>query len=316
MNILITGGAGFLGSNLAQFHLKKGDNVVVVDNLITGAKKNIKEFLGKKNFYFIENDITQFNPSLIPLKTLDIIYHLASPASPSQYKKYPIKTLMVNSIGTKNLLDFSLQTRSKVFFFASTSEVYGDPLNHPQKENYWGNVNPVGLRACYDEAKRFAEALVVSYYRKYRLDVRIGRIFNTYGPGMEKNDGRVISNFINQALSNHPLTIYGDGQQTRSFCYVSDMISSFYLFATRPKLAGQIINLGNPNEKKIIDLAKLIIKLTGSNSGIKKLPKEPDDPARRKPDITKAKKLLSWEPKVKLEEGLKKTINYFKNQPR
>lgn len=318
MNILITGGAGFIGSNLTAFHLEKNDIVFVIDNLITGSKKNIEPFLKNKNFHFYQLDIITFNLPRrqagfsLQASHFDLVYHLASPASPIQYKKYPIETLLTNSQGTYNLLQFLKKSRSKNFVLASTSEVYGDPLVHPQKEDYWGNVNPNGIRSCYDESKRFAEALTMNYFRKYHLNIRIARIFNTYGPNMERNDGRVVSNFIIEALTNKPIIIYGDGKQTRSFCYVSDMIEGLYLLATKPDLEGTIINLGNPNEKSILELAKIIKKLTKSNSKIIFQSIEEDDPKKRKPDISKAKKLLGWNAKVSIEEGLIKTIDYFK----
>jgi nucleoside-diphosphate-sugar epimerase len=310
MRVLITGGAGFIGSNLSVFHLKKKDEVFVIDNLITGKRENIKTLLSNKDFHFFENDICSFDFS--SLSSFDLVYHLASPASPVQYKKHPIETLITNSCGTHRLLEFFHQSKSGSFVLASTSEVYGDPLVHPQKEDYWGNVNPVGARSCYDEGKRFAEALAVSCVRKYNINIRIARIFNTYGPNMEKDDGRVVSNFIVQALTSKPITVYGTGSQTRSFCYVSDMVCGLYLLATKAKLAGQIVNLGNPNEKTISELATIIKNLTGSKSEIVTKTIEADDPKKRKPDITKAQTLLGWTPKVNLEEGLVKTIKYFK----
>jgi len=312
MNILIAGGAGFIGSNLTNYHLKKKDHVFVIDNLITGSQKNIESFFPNTNFHFIEDDITKLNFSSLP--GFDIIYHLASPASPVQYKKYPIETLLTNSIGTHNLLEFFKKSNSKSLVIASTSEVYGDPLIHPQTENYWGNVNPVGIRACYDEGKRFSEAISTTYFRKYNLNIRIARIFNTYGPNMEKEDGRVVSNFIYQALTNKPITIYGKGTQTRSFCYVSDMTKALYLLATTPNIRGEIINLGNPSEKSILELANIVKNLANSKSSIVFRPIDEDDPRQRKPDITKAKTKLNWEPKIPLKEGLLKTMEYFKKR--
>lgn len=312
--ILITGGAGFIGSNLCQFLLKKNFKVFVIDNLITGSLTNIKSFLKNKKFNFIKKDITRFSfSSFFKKESFDIIFHLASPASPAQYKKYPLETIKVNTIGTIKLLEFMKFSKSKIFVFASSSEVYGDPLIHPQKETYWGNVNPIGWRACYDEAKRLGETICFTYFKKYNLDIRIARIFNTYGPNMEKNDGRVISNFIVQALSQKPITIYGDGKQTRSFCYIDDMVFGLFLIATKP-VKGKVINLGNNQEIEILYLANLIRKLTNSSSEIKFFPPLKDDPKKRQPDISQAKKLLDWQPKIKLEEGLKKTINYFKNR--
>jgi len=318
MKILITGGAGFIGSHLTKFHLAKNDNITVIDNFITGNKKNLpsdSEGLGRKvinnNLKIIKADIINFNFSDLP--GFDIIYDLASPASPKDFQQLSIEILKVNSLGLINILDFFIKSNSKILVFSSTSEVYGDPSKHPQKESYFGHVNPVGLRSCYDEGKRFAEALMMSYFRRFNKDIRIARIFNTYGPFMKKNDGRVVSNFINQAIEKKPLTIYGQGKQTRSFCYVSDMVEGLYLLATTPKLAGEIINIGNQNEKTILEIADIIKKLTQSLSEIAYKTIGQDDPKRRCPDITKAKKLLNWQPKIELEEGLKQTIEYFKN---
>lgn len=315
MNILITGGAGFIGSHLTKFHLAKNDDVTVIDNFITGNKKNLSfdfaQDLNKNNLKIIKADITNFNFSDLP--SFDIIYDLASPASPKDFQQLSIEILKTNSLGLINILDFFIKSNSKTFVFSSTSEVYGDPLEHPQKESYFGHVNPVGIRSCYDEGKRFAEALMIAYFRKYKKDVRIARIFNTYGPFMKKDDGRVVSNFINQALVNRPMTIYGQGKQTRSFCYVSDMVEGLYLLAITPKLAGETINIGNQNEKTILEIADIIKKLTQSQSEIVYKTIGADDPKRRCPDITKAKKLLNWRPKVGLEEGLKKTIQYFRS---
>lgn len=312
--ILITGVAGFLGSNLASFFLKKNQEVWGVDNFITGSLENIKPFITNRRFHFLKGDLINIKLNkLLNHLSFDIIYHLASPASPFQYQRFPIETLKVNSLATFSLLEFVKSSKSKIFIFASSSEVYGNPLVHPQKETDWGNVNPFGPRSCYDEGKRFGEAVCFSYLKKYNLDVRIARIFNTYGPNMEKNDGRAIANFIVQALQNKDITIYGNGRQSRSFCYVSDMILGLYLMAEKP-IKGEIINLGNDQEKRIIEIAQLIKKLTHSSSKIIFLPPLKDDPERRKPDITKAKKLLGWQPKVSLEEGLKLTIAYFKNR--
>ncbi len=311
MNILITGGSGFIGSHLTKFHLSKNDEVTVVDNYVTGSKKNLASEINNKNLKIIEADITNFDFS--SLTTFDIIYDLASPASPQDFKNLSIEILKTNSVGLIDVLDFFIKSNSKTFVFSSTSEVYGDPLEHPQKESYFGNVNPVGLRSCYDEGKRFAEALMMSYFRRYDCDIRIARIFNTYGPFMKRDDGRVVSNFVNQAINNQPLTAYGNGTQTRSLCYVSDMIEGLYSLATTKNISGEIINIGNPVEKTIIEIADIIKKLTNSKSEISFKAIGADDPKKRCPDITKAKKLLSWEPKVDLETGLKKTIEYFKN---
>ncbi|NTU74389.1 NAD-dependent epimerase/dehydratase family protein, partial [Candidatus Roizmanbacteria bacterium] len=245
---------------------------------------------------------------------VDIIYNMASPASPIQYKKHPLETMKTNSIGVMRLLDYMKVSGSKVFVQSSTSEVYGDPLVHPQKETYWGNVNTLGPRSCYDEGKRFAETLIMNYFHTYNLDVRLARIFNTYGPNMEKNDGRVVSNFIMQSLTKQPITIYGEGEQTRSFCYVSDMVNGLYKLAATPNLAGEVINVGNPDERTINELAGLIKEMTGTPSEIIHQPIDADDPCRRKPDISKAKELLDWEPKVSLRDGLEKAIVYFKER--
>jgi len=311
MKILITGGAGFIGSHLTKLHLNKNDFVTIIDNFITGSKKNLESEKNNKNLEVIEADIINFNFSNLP--NFDIIYDLASPASPKDFEHLSIEILKTNSLGLINILDFFIKSNSKTIVFSSTSEVYGDPEEHPQKESYFGHVNPVGLRSCYDEGKRFAEALMMAYFRKYKKDVRIARVFNTYGPFMKKDDGRVVSNFINQGLENKPMTIYGQGVQTRSFCYVSDMVEGLYLLATTPKQAGEIINIGNQNEKTILEIADIIKKLTQSQSEIVYKTIDRDDPKRRCPDITKAKKLLNWQPKIDLEEGLIKTIEYFNN---
>ncbi len=314
MKILIAGGAGFIGSHLTKFHLAKNDDITVIDNFITGNKKNLpseSEGLNNGHLKIIKADITNFNFSDLP--SFDIIYDLASPASPKDFQQLSIEILKTNSLGLINILDFFIKSNSRTLVFSSTSEVYGDPEEHPQKESYFGHVNPVGIRSCYDEGKRFAEALMMAYFRKYKKDVRIARIFNTYGPFMKKDDGRVISNFINQALVNRPMTIYGLGEQTRSFCYVSDMVEGLYFLAITPKLAGEIINIGNQNEKTILEIADIIKKLTQSQSEIIYKTIGQDDPKRRCPDIAKAKKLLNWQPKVSLEEGLKKTIQYFRS---
>ncbi|RLG68714.1 MAG: SDR family NAD-dependent epimerase/dehydratase [Candidatus Iainarchaeum archaeon] len=307
MRALVTGCAGFIGSHLCEFLIEKGYEVIGVDNLYTGSKQNISS-LSKEKFTFIKKDITK----RLKIKgSLDEIYNLASPASPVAYQNAPLATMLTNSIGVKNTLDLALE-KNAIFLQASTSEVYGNPLIHPQKESYFGNVNPVGPRACYDESKRFAEALTVNYSRELGVETRIARIFNTYGPRMQESDGRVIPNFITQALRNEPITVYGRGQQTRSFCYISDLISGLYkLMHTNYSMP---VNIGNPKETKIIELAKLIKKLTESKSKIVFTEMPIDDPIRRKPDITLAKKLLKWKPKVTLKEGLKKTIKWFKEK--
>ena len=305
--ILISGGAGFIGSHLCDFFIKNGDIVWCIDNFITSERRNIQHLLDNKNFVLIEKDLIEFDENEINEK-FDYVLHFASPASPVDYMKYPIETLKVNSTGTEKMLNIALKSKS-IFLFASTSEVYGDPLIPVQNEEYWGNVNPVGVRSVYDEGKRYGEAITMAYYRKFKLNTKIIRIFNTYGPKMRLNDGRVIPNFIYCALNNKPLPIYGDGKQTRSFCYIDDLIEGIIkVLEVEYNLP---INLGNPEEFTIIELAERIEKIFGKKLGIKYLPGLPDDPKKRKPDITLAKKLLSWEPKISLDEGLKKTIEYY-----
>lgn len=305
MRIVITGGAGFIGSHLVKRWLKEGHEVVVVDNFITGRLENLPE-ASDGQLTLIQYDCCNF---LYIDGHVDFVAHFASPASPQDYMRHPIETLLVNSLGTWRTLGLARAKGAK-YILASTSEVYGDPLVSPQGEDYWGNVNPIGIRSVYDEAKRFAEALVMAYHRQHGLNTRIARIFNTYGPGMRPDDGRVIPNFICQALRGEPLTIYGDGTQTRSFCYIDDMVEGI----ERLMMADfhEPVNLGNPNEVRIIDLAELVIRLTGSKSKMVFKPLPEDDPKQRRPDITKARQILNWEPKVPLEEGLKCTIEYFK----
>lgn len=311
MKILIAGGAGFIGSHLTKYYLKNNHSVTVIDNFITGNKDNLKNIIKNKSLRLIEADLINFNYQDLP--RFDIVYDLASPASPAIFEKLSFEIIKVNSLGLINLLTFFLKSKSKTFVFASTSEVYGDPLVNPQPETYFGNVHTTGPRSAYDEGKRFAEAIIAAYLRKHSLDIRIARIFNTYGPFMNKNDGRFISNFINQALENKPITVYGDGNQTRSACYISDMISGLVKLGETKNLKGEIINLGNPDERKVLDIAKLIKKLINSQSKIVFLPIGIDDPKKRCPDINKAKKILDWKPKINLEKGLKLTIEYFKN---
>ncbi len=308
MNILITGGAGFLGSHLTKRLISQGNKIICLDNLITGDKNNINEFLTNENFRFIEHDIC--NPIKIEEK-LDWVMHFASPASPKDYLKYPIKTIKVGTLGTHNSLGIAKFHNAK-FFMASTSEVYGDPSISPQPEEYWGNVNPIGPRSCYDESKRAAEAIIFAYYREHKIDIRVIRIFNTYGPNMRVEDGRVVSTFIVQALKNEPITIYGDGKQTRSFCYVDDLIEGINRFMN-VDYPGPI-NLGTTFEFTMLELAEKILKLTNSSSKIIFEPLPQDDPKQRRPDNSKASKLLGWQPVVTLEEGLKKTIPYFKSK--
>ena len=304
---LITGGAGFLGSHLCDYLLNKGHEVICMDNLITGSLNNIKHIKSDK-FKFIEHNVTQF----INLDgSLDYILHFASPASPIDYLKFPIPTLKVGALGTHNALGLAKKKKS-VFLTASTSEVYGDPLIHPQDENYWGNVNPIGPRGVYDEAKRFAEAITMAYHRYHNIDTKIVRIFNTYGPRMRINDGRAIPNFIKQALTGENLTAYGDGSQTRSFCYVSDLIDGIYRLLISD--LNDPVNIGNPIEMTIKQMAEKILQATNSHSKVAYMPLPIDDPKVRQPNIGKAIKYLNWNPKVHLNEGLKTTIEYFKEQ--
>jgi UDP-glucuronate decarboxylase len=306
MRILVTGGAGFLGSHLVDRLMNNGDDVICLDNLYTGNKQNILKWFNHPNFEFIRHDITE------PIRLeVDQIYHLACPASPIHYQYNPIKTVKTSVIGTMNMLGLAKRVKAR-FFLASTSEVYGDPDVHPQREDYWGNVNPIGIRACYDEGKRIAETLTYDYHRQHNLEVRVVRIFNTYGPRMLENDGRVVSNFIVQALEGTPLTIYGDGEQTRSFCYVSDLITGFVKLMNSEY--SYPVNIGNPEEYTIAQLAGAIQSLINPDSEIILKPLPSDDPRRRRPDITKAQSLLNWEPTVNLNEGLKSTINYFQQR--
>src|SRR3989339_1443766 len=307
--ILVTGGAGFIGSHLCKSLLDDGYQVVCLDSLITGNKKNIEGLLTNSNFEFLELDVTKPNDQ-IKNTSVNYVFHLASPASPIDYQNLPEETLLVNSQGTVNILNLAKNTKAKVLI-ASTSEIYGDPLEHPQKEIYWGNANSFGPRSCYDESKRFAEAATYVFLNKYGIDARIIRIFNTYGPNMRKDDGRVISNFINWAINGLPIKIDGDGSQTRSFCYITDLVSGIKKAMFTDGTRGEIFNLGNPDEFKIGDLSNKIIELTDSKSEvIFSNSFRPDDPMQRCPDITKAKGILKWEPKVDLIDGLQKTIEY------
>ncbi|MGB9601430.1 MAG: UDP-glucuronic acid decarboxylase family protein [Limisphaerales bacterium] len=305
---VVTGGAGFLGSHLVDLLISKGHRVIAMDNLITGSIENIAHLAGNENFRFIKQDVTEF---IFIDEPVDYVWHFASPASPVDYLELPIQTLKVGSLGTHKALGLARYKGAR-FLLASTSEVYGDPLVHPQREDYWGNVNPIGLRGCYDEAKRFAEAMTMAYHREHRLQTRIARIFNTYGPRMRMNDGRVVPSFISQALRNKPITIHGDGSQTRSFCYVSDLIEGIYRLMMSDETLP--VNIGNPCEITVLDFAREIIRLTGSRSKIVFKPPFPDDPKQRRPDISKAKRILKWEPKVPLYEGLAKTIDFFKQR--
>jgi dTDP-glucose 4,6-dehydratase len=313
---LIAGGAGFLGSHLCDRLLVDGFEVACVDNLCTGRLENIKHLKGNKKFKFFKADVVKPLPVGASRGKYDLIFNLASPASPIDYQKLSIQTLLVGAYGTKNLLDLALQKKA-VYVHASTSEVYGDPEIHPQVETYWGNVNPIGPRSMYDEAKRFAEALCVAYFRQKNLDVRLLRIFNTYGPRLRKDDGRVVCNFVGQALRGQPLTVYGDGSQTRSFCYVDDLIEGMMLIARAPKkvasgmVSGEAFNVGNPAEHSILEFAEKVRAMLNPRVQIIFKPLPTDDPKRRKPDITKMQKYFGWRPKVPLEDGLEKTAEYF-----
>ena len=309
MKIIITGGAGFLGHNLTKMLLAEGHNIISIDNFLSGSQKNIDPFLTNANYKFIEHDI--INPLPID-EEVDQIYNLACPASPPHYQMDPVNTMKVNIFGALNVLEYAKKHKCRVFQ-ASTSEIYGNPLEHPQRETYKGNVDTLGIRACYDEGKRAAETLFCDYHRMYGVDIRIVRIFNTYGPNMSETDGRVVSNFIVQALRGEPITIYGEGEQTRSFQYVSDLIEGFVLLMNSPEFFGPV-NIGNPGEFTISELAHEVIRLTGSKSEIVKKPLPSGDPEKRKPDISLAKEKLNWEPKIKLEEGLMKTIEFFKGE--
>lgn len=305
--ILVTGGAGFLGSHLCKKLLDQGNDVIALDNLYTGSKRNIAELNNNSNFEFIRHDITQ------PIRVeVDEIYNLACPAAPIHYQKHPVETITTCVMGAINVLNLATRLNIKVLQ-ASTSEVYGDPIQHPQKETYWGNVNPVGVRSCYDEGKRAAETLFFDYHRGQGTKIKVVRIFNTYGPNMSVNDGRVVSNFIIQALQGEDITIYGEGLQTRSFCYVDDMVDGFIrtMEKTPDDFTGPI-NIGNDNEFTMRELAEKVIQLTGTSSKISYLPLPKDDPTQRKPELTLAREMISWKPTVELAEGLEKTINYFK----
>ncbi len=308
MRILVTGGAGFIGSHLCDRLLAEGHEVIAIDNLITGSMDNIAHLIGHERFKFIRHDVTNY--IYVPGR-LDAVMHLASPASPVDFDRIPIQILKVGSLGTHNTLGLALAKGAR-FLLASTSEVYGDPQVHPQPESYWGNVNPIGIRGVYDEAKRFAEALTMAYHRIHNVDTRIIRIFNTYGPRMRLDDGRVVPNFVGQALRREPLTVYGDGSQTRSFCYVSDLVDGM----VRLLLSDEVmpVNVGNPTEMPIRAFAEIINRLTGNPAGIVFKPLPADDPKQRRPDITRARTILGWEPKVGLEEGLERTIAYFREK--
>ena len=304
--ILVTGGAGFIGSHLCERLLNEGNDVICLDNFFTGSKDNIRHLLSNDHFELVRHDITKEY-----FAEVDQIYNMACPASPPHYQYNAIKTIKTSILGVTHMLGLAKRCKATILQ-ASTSEVYGDPKVHPQREDYWGNVNPIGVRSCYDEGKRCAETLMMDYHRQNGVDTRIIRIFNTYGPNMDPNDGRVVSNFIVQALQGHDITIYGDGSQTRSFCYVSDLVDGIVKMMNNPQKFIGPVNLGNPSERTILDFAKLIIEFTGTKSKIIYKPLPSDDPTKRRPDITLAQTKLNWTPKVDINEGLKKTVAYFK----
>ncbi|MHB1416168.1 MAG: UDP-glucuronic acid decarboxylase family protein [Chloroflexota bacterium] len=311
MRILVTGGAGFIGSHLCERLLSEGNEVYCLDNLITGHRHNVAHLLPGGHFHFVLHDVIE---PLAEDMEVEAIYHLASPASPPDYLRHPVQTALANSQGTYRMLELARQ-RSAKFLFASTSEAYGDPQEHPQREEYWGNVNPNGQRSCYDESKRFGEALTFTYVREFGLDARIVRIFNTYGPRSDPEDGRIVPNFVTQALRGDPITVYGDGQQTRSLCYVSDLVDGLVRAQRSPDTKGGVFNLGNPDEHTVLQFAEIVKRETGSSSPITFQPLvTEDDPTRRKPDITRARERLGWEPKVPLAKGLAQTIAWFKER--
>jgi len=305
--ILVTGGAGFIGSFLCEALLAQGHEVLCLDNFFTSSRRNIEHLLGHKRFELMRHDVT------FPLYVeVDQIYNLACPASPIHYQRDPVQTTKTSVHGAINMLGLAKRVKAKILQ-ASTSEVYGDPVEHPQTESYWGNVNPIGIRSCYDEGKRCAETLFFDYHRQHRMRIKVARIFNTYGPRMHPNDGRVVSNFVIQALKGEPITIYGDGSQTRSFCFVDDLVDGLMRLMASPDSETGPINLGNPAENTILELAQKVIAMTGSKSHIEMRPLPSDDPRQRNPDISKARKILQWEPKVSLDKGLEKTIAYFRD---
>jgi dTDP-glucose 4,6-dehydratase len=305
---VVTGGAGFLGSHLVDLLLGRGHYVIAIDNLVTGTVNNISHLAGSSHFKFIQQDVTEF---VFLHEPVDYIWHFASPASPVDYLELPIQTLKVGSLGTHKALGLA-RNKGARFLLASTSEIYGDPLVHPQTEDYWGNVNTIGPRGCYDESKRFAEAMTMAYHREHAIDTRIVRIFNTYGPRMRMHDGRVVPAFVGQALENKPMTVFGEGKQTRSFCYCSDLIEGIYRLMMSPHT--EPVNIGNPREMTMLEFAEEVIRVTGSRSKIVFRPLPQDDPKQRQPDITRAREWLKWEPVVPLREGLKKTIGYFRGK--
>jgi len=307
LKILVTGGAGFIGSHLCARLLEEGHEVLCVDNLITGSEQNIEPLRDNPRFTFLKHDVTR------PFSfKAEAIFHLASPASPVGYMENPLATILVNSQGTYHMLEQARQQKA-MFLYTSTSEAYGDPLVHPQREDYWGNVNPIGPRACYDESKRLGETLTMEYYRQYQLNARIVRIFNTYGPNSQMDDGRMVPNFITQALKNEPLTVYGDGSKTRSICYVSDLVEGLLAAMFQSHTGGEVFNLGSTNEQTVLEFAHMIIRLCNASSPILFESSRIDDPERRRPDITKARTVLGWEPQVSMEEGLRRTIEWFRS---
>jgi UDP-glucuronate decarboxylase len=310
VRILVSGAAGFVGSHLCENLLNEGHYVIGLDNFITGRRGNFASFADHPNFEFHQHDIVEPFGGLS--QPVEAVFHLASPASPVGYTRHPIETHLVNSVGTHNLLKLALECEAK-FLITSTSEAYGDPLQHPQREDYWGNVNPIGPRSCYDESKRFAESLTMEYVRQFGLDARITRLFNTYGPRNDPQDGRVVPNFLNQALENRPITVYGDGSQTRSFCYVSDLIRGLKLVMFGEGTKGEVFNIGNPDERTILDFAEVVRRICNPDVPIVFQPGRVDDPNRRCPDITKIKTRLGWQPTVSLEEGLRQTLEYFRS---
>jgi len=309
VKILVSGGAGFIGSHLCERLVSEDHEVICIDNLVTGNEGNIEHLKKLPTFRFVKHDVTR------PIEiSAEAIFHLASPASPPGYLSLPVETSLANSVGTYNLLELARKNKAK-FLMASTSEVYGEPLQHPQREDYWGNVNPVGVRSCYDEGKRFAESLTATYHRHFNVDTRIVRIFNTYGPKSDPNDGRIVPNFVTQALLNKPITVYGSGKQTRSLCYIDDLVEGMIRAMFWPGTEGIVVNLGNPEEHTVLEYAELIRKLCNSSSSIVHVPQiSEDDPTRRCPDIEKARTLLGWSPRVGLEEGLTATIAWFRQR--
>ena len=306
MRVLVAGGAGFIGSHVCEELLRRGHEAVCIDSLVTGRRANVAALEARPGFAFVRSDVTQ-----APAMRADLVLHLASPASPVHYQQYPIETMLANSAGTHRLLEVARMTGAR-FVFASTSEVYGDPLEHPQRETYWGNVNPTGPRACYDESKRFGEALTVEFRRKHGVSASIVRIFNTYGPRMNIDDGRVVPAFVAAALRGEELPVFGDGLQTRSFCYVSDLVDALLHVALDGAADGEVFNIGNPHEVTMLQLAKTIARLAGASARVAHLPPATDDPSRRRPDISKMTTRYGWEPRVGLEDGLERTIAYFR----